>query len=100
MKVNPESEPFRNFSKKNVVAQGIFLKSFQTVTADIDVEELSISSIVTFPKTTHRPHLVTNGFKEENQEDTKVVLKLDRVKGRLNIAVLTRERIAISKFDG
>ena len=77
-----------------------FLKSFQTVTADIDVEELSISSIVTFPKTTHRPHLVTNGFKEENQEDTKVVLKLDKVKGRLNIAVLTRERIAISKFDG
>ena len=78
----------------------LFIQSFQTVTADIDVEELSISSIVTFPKTTNLPHLVTNGFKEDNEVETKIILKLERVKGRLNIAVLTRERIAISKFDG
>ena len=70
------------------------------MTADIDVEELSISSMVTYPKTTNRPHLVINGSKEDNEEETKVILKLERVKGRLNIAVLTRERIAISKFDG
>ena len=57
---------------------------WQTVTADLESEPISIAGSV-----------VRNC---EFRRD--VVFRLDKVKGRINVAVLNRDKVAIIKFDG
>ena len=58
----------------------------QTITADVDLKKGTIFSHV--------------HFKEPKQSRQDVTFHIDKIKGRLNLAVMTRERMVIVKLDG
>ena len=68
----------------------------------MEAEEAIIAGFIHIP-----PAPCDNDNQESEEEERSrfrrrknVAIHLDKVKGRLNVAVLTKERIAIAKFDG
>ena len=59
------------------------------MTADINVQSVSIFA-----------HLFQESGNRSNPSSYDVCLQLESLKGRINLAVLTRERLVIAKFDG
>ena len=62
---------------------------FKTVTADINVQSVSIFA-----------HLFQESGNRTNPSSYDVCFQLESLKGRINLAVLTRERLVIAKLDG
>ena len=59
------------------------------MTADISIESVSIFG-----------HLMHDIGQKNSVNTYDVCFQLDNLKGRLNLAVLTRERLVIAKLDG
>ena len=62
---------------------------FKTVTADINVQSVLIFA-----------HLFQESGNRSNPSSYDVCFQLESLKGRINLAVLTRERLVIAKLDG
>ena len=61
----------------------------QTVTADVGLTSLSIFA-----------HLFHQSYHEIRPDVNDVCFQIQSLKGRLNFAVLTRERLVVVKLDG
>ena len=59
------------------------------MTADINVDSVSIFA-----------HLIQDIENRSSPSSYDVSLQLESLKGRINLAVLTRERLVIAKLDG
>lgn len=59
------------------------------MTADIHVDSVSIFA-----------HLLQDSEKGSSPSSYDVSLQIESLKGRINLAVLTRERLVIAKLDG
>ena len=66
-----------------------FNLQYQTVTADIALKSVSLFA-----------HLIHQSNQQKQPNLYDVCLQLESLKGRLNLAVITRERLVIAKLDG
>ena len=73
----------------HIFYNNIMLLYYQTVTADINIESVSIFA-----------HLMHEMVQKHSVAMYDVCFQLEHLKGRLNLAVLTRERLVIAKLDG